>query len=74
MGAYNQIRQILSSGFERAKSLKKRSMRQKGGNGKVEKNGQGNELRSHPARLRFWEMDPRDKPEDDRATTIATTS
>ena len=26
------------------------------------------------ARLRFWEMDPRDKPEDDRATTIATTS
>ena len=32
------------------------------------------ELCSHPARLRFWEMDPRDKPEDDRATTIATTS
>ena len=32
------------------------------------------ELRSRPARLRFWEMDPRDKPEDDRATTIATTS
>ena len=23
------------------------------------------ELCSRPARLRFWEMDPRDKPEDD---------
>ena len=28
----------------------------------------------HPARWEFGGLDPRGKPEDDRATTIATTS
>ena len=48
----------MSSGLKGAKLLKKRSMREK-------KKWAEDELRSRPARLRFWEMDPRDKPEDD---------
>ena len=36
--------------------------------------GAEDELRSHPACFEFLKLDPRDKPEDDRATTIATTS
>ena len=42
---------------------------EKRGDGKVKrgKKWAEGELCSRPARLRFWEMDPRDKPEDDSA-------
>ena len=40
-------------------------MKGKGCDGKVERKWAEEVWCLHPARLRFWEMDPRVKPEDD---------